>query len=56
MKGLAPHPWAVAQPTGQSLKLGWGYGSVRWGGTSSPPPEGSSNLQPVLHQALIMPA
>jgi hypothetical protein len=26
MKGLASHPWTVAQPAGQSLKLGWGYG------------------------------
>ncbi len=29
--GLAPHPWAVGQLSGQSLKLGLGYGCV-WGG------------------------
>ena len=36
--GLAPHTWAVAvaQPTGKSLKLGWGYECVR--GESSPTP------------------
>ena len=36
--GLAPHPWAVvvSQPTGQSLKLGWGYECVR--GESPPTP------------------
>jgi hypothetical protein len=54
--GLAPHPWAVAQPTGQSLKLGWEYGCVRGGGTPPPPPEGASNLQPVLHHADAVPA
>ena len=28
IKGLASHPLAVAQPTGQSLKSGWGYECV----------------------------
>ncbi len=27
-KGLALYPWAVAQRTGQSLKLGWWYECV----------------------------
>jgi hypothetical protein len=50
MKGLAPHPWAVTQPTGQSLqwmRVGGGWG----GGTPPPSPKGTSNLQPVLRHA-----
>ena len=58
MKDLAPNPWTAAQPTGQSLKLGWGYGlgCVRVGGHPSPTPEGASNLQPVLHHAGVVSA
>jgi hypothetical protein len=54
MKGLAPHPWAVAQPTGQSLK--WMRECV--GGEGSPPPssKGASNLQPVLRHASVVSA
>ena len=56
MKGLAPHPCAVAQPTGQSIKLGWVYASV-WGGGGTaprPPGEGAGNL--VLHHAGVVSA
>jgi hypothetical protein len=38
---LSTHPWSVTQPTGQSLKLGWGYGSVCGGGAPPPPPRGA---------------
>jgi hypothetical protein len=51
MKGLAPHPWSVTQPTGQSLKwmrVGWGH--------PSPFPKGASNLQPVLRHASVVSA
>ena len=47
MKGLAPHPWAVTQPTGQSLNLN----ECVWGKGIPPPPRGASNLQPVLRHA-----
>ncbi len=60
MKGLAPHPWAEAQPTGQSLKLGGGmrggYGCVCGGGTPRPPPRAASSLQPALHHAGVVSA
>ena len=48
-EGSCTPAWAVVQPTGQSLEIGWGYGSV-WGGGACPPlppPEGASSLQPV---------
>jgi len=52
MKGLASHPWAVTQPTGQSLKWMREWG----GGEGSPPPSptGASNLQPVLRHASVV--
>jgi hypothetical protein len=56
MKGLAPHPWAVTQPTGQSLKWMRECGK----GEGSPPPSSSpksaSNLQPVLRHASVVSA
>ena len=59
MKGLAPHPWSVAQvvaqPTGQTLKRGWGVNAYE-GSNPPPSPEGASNLQPVLHHAGVVSA
>ena len=54
MKGLAPHPWAVAQPTGQSLK--WMRECVGGEGSPPPSPKGASNLQPVLRHASVVSA
>lgn len=54
MKGLAPHPWAVTQPTGQSLNWLRVWGGRR--GIPPPSPTGTSNLQPVLRHAGVVSA
>jgi hypothetical protein len=57
MKGLAPHPGLITQPTGQST-LVTQMDAYVCGGERHPPPSpaGTSNLQPVLCHAGVVAA